>query len=277
MKKIFKAYDDFVMYLRNSSVDAYAGQIAYFTILSFIPLLILFITITNNIPIIKDAYQEIIEDYIPNSFMPVLKDVLADAFSRTKAAVSISIVFTAWTAAKSIQAMTNGLNSVYGIKNTKPWIILRGKAVINTILYLLIICVLLFAILFGNEMQELIHKYIPQIDWFAGITNNRFWIGNIFVVVTCISFYKYLPEHKVSFLSQIPGAVLAGVSAIGLSYALSIYVNKFNGFSMYGSLTSLILIMMWLYLIMYIVLLGAALNHYFFAKIFNKRKNRSHE
>lgn len=275
MKKIFKAYDEFIMYLRRSSVDAYAGQIAYFTILSFIPLLILFVTITNNIPLIKDAYQEIIEDYIPNSFMPVLKNVLSDAFRRTKAAVSISIVFTAWTAAKSIQAMTNGLNSVYEIENTKPWIILRGKAVINTILYLLIICVLLFAILFGNEVQQLIHRYIPQIDWFSGITNNRFWIGNIFVVVTCISFYKYLPEHKVSFLSQVPGAVIAGITSMGLSYLLSIYVNKFNGFSMYGSLTSLVLIMMWLYLLMYVVLLGAAFNHYFIVKIFKKRNKKN--
>lgn len=272
MKRIFKTINDFTMYLRRTNVAAYAGQIAYLTILSFIPLLILFLTITNNIPIIKDAYRDIIEDYIPNAFMPVLKDVLNDAFSKTTAAVSISILFTAWTAAKSIQAMTNGLNSVYGIENDKPWILLRGKAVINTILYLLIICVLLFAILFGNKLNGMIVKYIPQLSWIETIANNRFWFGFIFVAVTCISFYKYLPDRKVKLLSQIPGAIIAGIISIALSYALSIYVNNFNGFSMYGSLASVILIMLWLYLIMYIVLLGAAFNNYFFVKIFNKEK-----
>lgn len=273
MKKIIKSIREFFWYIRQTNVGAYAGQIAYFTIMSFIPLLILFITITNQIPFIKDAYRDILEDNIPDSFMPVLKDVLTEAFSRSTAAVSVSIIFTAWTAGKSIQAMTNGLNSVYGIENKQPWLLLRGKAVINTVLYFLIICVLLFAILFGNQLNSFIVKYIPQLDWIETIANNRFWIGNIFIVVTCISFYKYLPDRKVKLLSQIPGAIIAGVFSMGLSYALSIYVNNFNGFSMYGSLTSLILVMMWLYLIMYIVLLGAAFNNFYFVKIYNKVTN----
>ena len=273
MKKIIRSIKEFSWYIRQTNVSAYAAQIAYFTIMSFIPLLVLFITITNQIPIIKDAYRDILEDYIPNSFMPVLQNVLTEAFSRTTAAVSISVLFTAWTAAKCIQAMTNGLNSVYGIENRKPWILLRGKAVINTILYILIICVLLFAILFGHQLNSFIIRYIPQLEWMETIANNRFWLGNIFIVVTCISFYKYLPDRKVKLLSQIPGAIIAGVSAMFLSYALSVYVNNFNGFSMYGSLTSLILVMMWLYLTMYIILLGAAFNNFYFVKIYNKVKN----
>lgn len=272
MKKLYKSISEFFLYLRRCRVDAYAAQIAFFTILSFIPLMILFITITNNIPIIKDAYQDIIRDYIPADFLPILSDVLADIDAQTKAAVSISILFTAWTAGRSIQTMTNGLNSVFGFETTKPWIYLRGKAVINTILYILIICVMLFVILFGNEVQEFIYGYIPQMKWLGSIINNRFWIGNIFVAVTCLSFYIYLPEHKVSLLSQLPGALMAGIASLGLSYVLGIYVNRFNGFSMYGSITSLVLIMMWLYFIMYIILLCAAINNYFLAPLFKKRR-----
>lgn len=275
MRKLIKSIDDFFYYIRKTNVGAYAGQIAYFTIMSFIPLLILFLTITNQIPLIKDAYRDILKDYIPNSFLPILTEILNEALSRTTAAVSISILVTAWTSAKCIQAMTNGLNSVYGIENNEPWLLLRSKAVINTILYILIICVLLFAILFGNQLSSFIVMYIPSLSWFSAVAHNRIWLGNIFIVVTCLSFYKQLPNRKVKLLSQIPGSVLAGVSSMGLSYALSIYVNNFNGFSMYGSLASVVLIMMWLYLTMYIILLGAAFNNYFFVKIYNKKNSEN--
>ena len=60
---------------------------------------------------------------------------------------------------------------------------------------------------------------------------------------------------------HIPGAVLAAAGWLLYSYAFSIYVDRFNGFSnMYGSLTTIILIMLWLYFGMYITLIGAEFN-----------------
>lgn len=273
MKKLLNKLDEFMVFLYRSCISAYAAQIAFFTIMSFIPLVILFVTITNYIPIINNAYIDILNDYIPNSIMPIINEVLNDLSGQTKAAVSISVIFTAWTSGKCIQAMTNGLNFVYGIEDIKPWILLRGKAVINTILYILIIAVMLFTVLFGNEVQEFIFRYIPGMASAGGLINNRFWIGFVFVTVSCLSFYKHLPSHHVTLKSQIPGALISGVASINLSYFLSIYVNRFNGFSMYGSITSLVLIMIWLYFIMYIILFGAAVNRYF-RYMFYKNKEK---
>ena len=75
--------------------------------------------------------------------------------------------------------------------------------------------------------------------------------------------YALLPFKKHKFREQIPGAVLAATVWTGYSYLFSLYINKFGAFSMYGSLTAIIILMIWLYMCMYFLFLGDNLNKYF--------------
>ena len=70
-----------------------------------------------------------------------------------------------------------------------------------------------------------------------------------------------MPKHKLSFKSQIPGAIFGAVTLNIVSFVFSQYLNIFKGFSItYGSLTTLMLIMMWTYACFYIAFLGAEIN-----------------
>ncbi len=78
-----------------------------------------------------------------------------------------------------------------------------------------------------------------------------------------------VPNRKASFKSQLPGAILSAVSWYVFSFGLSIYVEYFNGFSTYGSLATIVLVMLWLYFCMYIPLLCAETN-VVFSDLFHK-------
>ena len=79
--------------------------------------------------------------------------------------------------------------------------------------------------------------------------------------VVFMIMYKFIPKHKYKFKSQIPGAIFSAVACNIISIFYSIYVNIFTGFSvMYGSLTTVVLAMMWVYACMYSILLGATIN-----------------
>ena len=79
-----------------------------------------------------------------------------------------------------------------------------------------------------------------------------------------------MPNHKVTFKSQIPGAIFGAIALNVISFVFSKYLDIFKGFSItYGSLTTLMLIMMWTYSCFYSLFLGAELN-----KIMNKMKHR---
>ena len=75
--------------------------------------------------------------------------------------------------------------------------------------------------------------------------------------------YKFLPNRKATLKSQLPGAVISAVAWSVFSLIFSIYLEYFNVSNMYGSLTTLIMIMLWVYFCMFIVLLGAEINAYF--------------
>ena len=77
--------------------------------------------------------------------------------------------------------------------------------------------------------------------------------------------YKYLPNRtnlsKTTMKQQLPGAVFTSCGWLLISFIFSVYLDIFTGFSsMYGSLTTIILIMLWLYVCMYVILLGGELN-----------------
>ena len=83
--------------------------------------------------------------------------------------------------------------------------------------------------------------------------------------------YKYVPNHKVQFKTQIPGALFSAFGWYLLSYFFSMYLRIFTNFSVvYGNLTSLILLMIWVYWCMYTILVGAEINAWMDKKNKNK-------
>ena len=76
--------------------------------------------------------------------------------------------------------------------------------------------------------------------------------------------YKFVPNRRATLKSQIPGAMVSSVAWSLFSLAFSIYIDLTPGtVNMYGSLTTLVLIMLWLYFCMWILLIGAEINSYF--------------
>ena len=71
---------------------------------------------------------------------------------------------------------------------------------------------------------------------------------------------------------SLPGAMFAAVGWMVVSWVFSIYLDVFEGFSsMYGSLTTIVLIMLWMYFCMYCILLGGEMNVLLAGKIFEKK------
>ena len=89
----------------------------------------------------------------------------------------------------------------------------------------------------------------------------------ITLVLLCLVFlmlYKFVPNRSETLKSQIPGAMVSSVAWSLFSLAFSIYIDLTPGtVNMYGSLTTLVLIMLWLYFCMWILLIGAEINSYF--------------
>ena len=82
------------------------------------------------------------------------------------------------------------------------------------------------------------------------------------LILLFAGIYAYVPDRKQRFKEQIPGAVFSAVGWSILSWGISMYLYYGNPYGIYGSLSVIIVVLLWMYFCMYIVLAGAYLNQY---------------
>ena len=246
---------------RRDNVSAYAAQAAFFIIMSLIPFIMLFISLIQYTPVTKSMVMELVNRLMPEYISPFLIGIIHEVYNNSVGIVSVAAIMAVWSAAKGIHCLTDGLNSVYDIEETRNWIFLRFRAILYTLMLVIAIAVSLTLMVFGNSLQGLIVKYIPivaDITW--GILQLRSLILLAVLMLFFLMLFKMLPNRKAAVKHQIPGSILSAVGWSLLFFGISVYVDYFNGFSMYGSLTTIILVMMWLYFGIYILLVCAEIN-----------------
>lgn len=242
-------------------ISTFSAQCSYYTILSFIPFIILLLTLIQYTGLEQETLFMVISKLVPSNMNELVLGVVKEVYSKSLGTISVSIIITMWSAGKALLALTRGLHSIYNVndKKSNSVIYLRIKSIIETIIFIIFIVLGLVLLVFGNFIISIVQNY------FGILKNANFLLAElVFIFVTFIIFlflYKFLPKHKVTFRSQIPGAVFGALGLNLVSFVFSRYLDIFRGFSItYGSLTTLILIMMWVYACFYTVFLGAELN-----------------
>lgn len=252
----------FINKCKNDNISAYAAQSAFFMILSIIPFLLLFISLIQYTPVTEGMILIMVEKAVPAYVAPFLVSVIHEMYNKSVGLISIAAIAAVWAAAKGIQYLSNGLNAVYDIKETRSYLHLRLRAMLYTLVLLLAIVLALILLVFGNSIQSFAIQYIPIVE---KLTTLLMIFRNLIMMVVFVFFFtilfKMLPNRKASLRSQIPGSVLCAVAWLVFSFGLSIYIDYFNGFSMYGSLTAITLLMLWLYFCMYILLICGEINN----------------
>lgn len=269
MKKYLKIMIGFMDRLKEDHVGAFAAQAAYFILLSFIPFLMLLITLIQYIPPIRD--QKIVTDMLiqimpdTDEFRNFLLGIISEIYAKGTAVVPVSAVFTLWSAGKGIKALTDGVNAIYHVEETRNYLVTRIRSAIYTLFFIVAVIGSLVLLVFGNSIQKLLTKYVPMLGRItAYIIGMRTVISVCILILIFLMIYKFLPNRKASLKYQIPGAVSSAVAWSLFSLGFSIYIDVYNGLSnMYGSLTTLILILLWMYFCMFIILIGAEINAYF--------------
>ena len=90
-QRVFKLMED-------DHVGAYSAQCAYYTILSFIPFIILVITLIQYTGIQPQTLFEAITKIVPESMNDMVLGVVEEVYSKSIGTISISIIFTIWSA-----------------------------------------------------------------------------------------------------------------------------------------------------------------------------------
>ena len=263
MRKFVHSVQAFLEDMKDSHIPAYSAQTAYFIIMSVFPFVLILLSLIRFTALTEDMLMEMISDFLPAIFYPILNGIVEELYERANAILSISVILALWSSAKCVLAVTNGFNTIYELKETRNYIILRLRSAAYTAGFIAIILVSLVLMVFGERINAFIGKSIPVIaSAFQHVLDWRLIMIMALQIIIFVFMYKFLPNRKASFLSQVPGALFSSACWNIFSYLFSIYVEYGRMSYTYGSLTTLIVVMIWLYFCMYIMFIGAQINKF---------------
>ena len=250
--------------IKEDNIGAYAGQAALFLIMSMIPFLLVLLSLLRFTPVSESMILSGIELISPGYVSSTVVAIVDEVYHNTGGVLFVSLILSVYSAAKTIQSLRYGLNIVYEIDETRNWFVLRLRAMIETFFLILAILLLAILLMFGKTIQDMLAEYVPFVAMVTETILKLRMLILFFVLIGIFTvIYKVLPNRKATLRSQLVGAIGCSVAWYVFSFGVSVYIEVFNGFSFYGSLTMIVLMMFWLYFAMYIFLVCGAINNAF--------------
>ena len=251
-------------YFKKAALSAFAGQAAFFMMLSFFPFFMFLLSLLTYTPFSENALLELASPFVPAPFRDYLGNIINDIYNiQTNAILPATIIIAVWLGSKAFLSLIQGLNSVYSLSESRNYVIIRLYSFFYTIIFAVLIIVMLTVIVFGNKLYYYIRQHFPFTEKpLASIINMRAILSLIVLFLFFWLLYVILPNRKTKFSKQYPGAIVASFGWLAFSYVYSYYVDNISNYSkFYGTMTTAALLMLWLYACMYILFLGGLLNH----------------
>lgn len=264
VKKIIFVCRDFSRQMSKKNISAFAASTAFFLFVSLIPMLILLCAIVPYTAITEANLMVFVTELTPGIVDPLVISIVEDVYGKSAGVISVAAIATLWSAGKGMLALIRGLNEINDVEEDRNYLVLRGLASFYTIIILAVTILSLIVMVFGNALVNGVIRNIPQTKRiFDFLMNFRLLFSFVIMIVVFTMIYAYIPNKKLKFIFQLPGALFSAILWNCFSWAFSIYVGRINGFSTYGNLATIVVMMLWLYMCFYIIMIGAHINRYF--------------
>lgn len=249
--------------LRDDFISAFSAQAAFFLFISFFPFAMFLLTLVQYLPFNKSTVLEVCNTIFPTAINSYIVTIVDELFNKaTGTIMSVTIIATLWSASKGFIAIVRGMNSVCKHKETRNYFVIRLWSTLYTLMFAVIILVLLVLFVFGNQLSLYIMAKFPVLTKYALlIISIRTAVGLGVLILFFSIVYVVIPNRKSTIFAELPGAILTSAGWMGFSYLYSYYIDNMSNYSKtYGSITAIVLCMVWLYALMYIMFIGSELN-----------------
>lgn len=264
MRGIYGIVRDFTRQLAKDNISVYASGTAFFFFLSLMPTLIIVCSLLPLTSLTEKnlliAAVHVMPDFLDSITVLMIKQM----YEQSARILPFAIIIMLWSSSKGMLGLMYGLNIVNEVTETRNYFLLRIEAMFYMVITVAALLVSLALSVFGKTIVNNIYSIFPDIGILLYLLMRfRFLFVWILLTVVFAVTYTYVPNKRLKMRFQLPGAVFTAVGWSLFSFVFSVYVEKFRGMSTYGSLSTVIIMMFWLYCCLYILLIGANLNRYF--------------
>lgn len=265
MKKMFKDFKNFCIdvfrLMRKPVVSVLSGHLAFFFLLSAIPIILIIGIAANTFSFSIDSFKDFLRLSLPAS----TSELILPLFSGK--ALSINLTFLIISALYLISGGTNAIiktaSTIYNVK-TNPYKNIIKSFIIT--LLLLFLSIFLIVILIVGSKFLLILSELPNMNIISDnsvkIFNFIKWPISVIVIYFGLKFvYVLTPNKSISIKSVTKGSLFTTVLWIVFTSIYSFYsmnIAPYNTY--YGSAASIVILMVWIYTMAYIFVIGMTIN-----------------
>lgn len=256
----------FVKGLQKGAISMRAAAFSYNFFLALFPTIIFFFTVIPYIPItgFQDNLLELLQNFIPKKAFDAVEETLFDIVKRPRGGLlSIGFVMAVYFSTNGIHSLIIAFNQSRHTVETRSWIKQRLISIVLVLILSLVIIIAIVLITLGPVALDFLVKHnMLRVSFSYYLLIAGKWIVSSAMLFFAFSFLYYIApaaESRFRFISA--GSSLSTILTILASVGFNYYVNSISRYNtLYGSIGTLIIIMVWIYFNAMIILIGFELN-----------------
>ncbi|MEO8726326.1 MAG: YihY/virulence factor BrkB family protein [Acidobacteriaceae bacterium] len=248
----------------RTRVTSVAGGLAFFFLLSLIPLLVVAATLLGVLPIphLFQHGMDLVERFAPGDAVGMLRGILKELLVPRGGLLTIGILGTLWSAAGGFSSMIDALDIAYDARKSRSYfrqqLLAIGLVFVIGGLFAIALAASIMGPEFGNWISGQLGLHGILVHFWTPI---RWGVMALSVIIAVELLYFLAPNIKQRLWANLPGAIMATAVWIGASVLLDFYLRHFNSYSKtYGSLGAVMAFMLWVWITCMILLVGAEFN-----------------
>jgi membrane protein len=264
----------FIKGLNRGYITSRASAISFNFFLAVFPTLIFFFTIIPFIPIsnFQQSLLEIIRDFLPDAAYATVKETVEDIVTRPHGGLlSLGFFLSLYFATNGIDSLMEAFNNTFHTIETRSAVKQRLYSILLLIINSILLIIAIGLITLGTHiLSKILPHQILESQFYFNVILFLKWLITIGMIFLAISFiYYFAPAKRRQFRFISAGSSLATLLVIIITLGFNFYVNNFSSYNvLYGSIGTLLVVLLWIYFNSFILLIGFELN----ASIFNAKQ-----
>jgi membrane protein len=247
-------------------IDQRATSVAFSLTLASFPAIIFLFTLIPYIPIenLDAQIMEFLREIMPRGIYEEAEHTILDIVSRPRRGVlSVGFLLALITATNGMVSLMRSFNMVYHDVESRSFLRTRAIAIMLTFLLAMVLFVSVVLLVVGDRVMAVINEWdIIREGWIIVLVNiTRYFITLAALTLAVSLIYRFAPKRTVRLSFFNIGSMIASVLIMLATAGFSFYLSNFGSYNkLYGSIGTMIALMIWLYLISLLIIFGFEIN-----------------
>ena len=252
--------------LRDGNLNRRASAVSYSLLLGLFPAIIFLFTLIPHIPIpdFQDKLLQLIASVMPDAVYEAIEKTITEIIKiKHGGLLSLGFVMAMYFSTNGIVSLIQSFNASVNVVETRSWLMQRAVALLLVVILSLLLTIGIALITITQSLMNfLVEHDLMKQDWTYYLISFGKWIVVLAVFYFAYSFLFYLaPARKSKFRFISAGATLATALSIIITLGFGFYIDRFNSYNaLYGSIGTLPMVMLMIYLNCMVIILGFELN-----------------